>query len=175
VREIGILHLGGRVERAHRTADEAQIHPDARVVISGEREPAAVRDILHARGVGLERVQWEFEAWDTVSNFTETIGLFLGIRELRVVTDPFHRRRAWLVGRIVYAFTGVRIVMAVSDGPGRDPWLRLVRDIVRAIRFRLSGNLPHDPFIRFERLARQRQDELTAIELGLPVAWRSDV
>lgn len=160
-----IIHLGGNWHRAWTTRRVAARFPDATVLLSAEAFPRLVIDVLGtptaanpvpriAQDLGLE---FDYRPWDTLTHFT-AIALELaaaGIDVLHVVTDRFHLRRAVWLARIVLAGLGIRVVGHAHHDPAqaarRDPWLRLVKDLVAAVWWRATGLLVRDRRIRTER------------------------
>lgn len=149
-----ILHLGGNVDRARTTAQVAADHLGAEVIIGSESNPTAVLGFLAARHIAPSRITFDYHAWDTVTNFTHILPLLreLRVRELYIVgwVSP---RPLW-VARLVYLGRGIRChYVPHLVEPYRDPWLRIVKDVVRAAVWRVTGVLLAERRIKAERAA----------------------
>lgn len=168
-----VMHLGGNVERAHTTAAVAIRFLGASVLVSSELEPRRVFGILLGAGVTDWLIAFDFAPWDTVTHFTHGLRDYDvdDIDELHVVTDRFHLRRATWIARVVLLGSGVRIVGHAHDDPRyaktRDPLLRLVRDLLRAAWWRLTGHLIYDRSIRTARTDALARAEAEARDAGL--------
>ena len=152
-----ILHLGGNFERIYATADWAVVRPRAWVVLSSERrilEPD-LRAVLDNAGVDPFHVVADYSGWDTLTQFTETRTLLrnLGATTLYIVTEAGHMTRALRIARILYWRwnRGLLIVPVYARGTYRDPWMRVVKDIVRAWVYRETGRLWYSRATRARR------------------------
>jgi hypothetical protein len=154
-----ILHLGGNPARIETTIAYAIAYPSAPIIISSEREPGRVLDALEAAMIPPRRVTFDFAAWDTVTNFTETLGLVLVHQpdDLVVVTGRRHMPRALDVGCAAYAGRGIRIVEAPhlgDEGDYPETELRRRWDVARTTVWRRIGVLVHNPWIRARRMKK---------------------
>lgn len=151
-----ILHLGGDPARVHTTAWVAAQFPDADVVISAEVAPRRVRAVLEVNGMDPLRLRFDYDGWDTVSQFT-TLGLKLRrwrAQRLVVVTDHFHLARAVRIARAAYAFRGIDVIGVPylgGDLDRRESVRRVWLDVVRACVWRWTGWLWYERAIREER------------------------
>jgi hypothetical protein len=136
-----VIHCGGNLRRTHTTVQEAIHRLGAPVIISCEFTPLTVLELLEDAGIPRSRIWFDYRPWDTV---------------LHVVTDRFHLRRATWLARIILAGTGIRVVGHAHDDPwqaGRkDPLVRLVKDVLRALWVRATGHLVFDRDIKLARI-----------------------
>jgi hypothetical protein len=152
-----ILHLGGRFDRVRTTVNLAS-DPITRpwTIISTEYAPAEIaRLFAEAKVPGL--ITFHYWAWDTLTNFTLTRKLIRsrGTKHLFVVTDQYHMRRAMVIAKIVYAFTGVTVHAAThkTAEPGRvEPLFQVIKDGARAVVWKLFKLTLYDPFIKRKRM-----------------------
>ena len=137
---IAILHHAGdgntpRV-RVPSTLALAATHPSA-VVLLGLRCPEAA-ELRTALGRG--RVEVCGSAVDTVGETLATYAAVrrIGITDLYISTEPGHVGRAVRIARILYWRRGV-LVHPWPSAPGnyRSPWIRTVKDTVRAVWHRV--------------------------------------
>jgi hypothetical protein len=168
-----VMHLGGNVHRTHTTASWATLELGARVIISAELRPAQVVTILASHGVTPARVSFDYRPWDTLTHFTAIVDELVaaGVTELHVVTDRFHLRRAVMLARIVCWRRGIRVLGHPHDDPAmagrKDPTIRLLKDLARALVWRTTGHLMFDAAIRTKRLPALKAAAAEAHALGL--------
>jgi uncharacterized SAM-binding protein YcdF (DUF218 family) len=169
-----ILELGGNTLRMKKAIELAQRYPDSKIVISSEGDPTGVHALLSDAGIADTRYIFDFHAWDTVTNFTETIGLVKSFRPsvVFVVTDKFHMRRAMAVARAAFFFTRIAVVPEpyLGSEPHDPEPVSLVRsDRFRAWLWRLTGYLKYYPDVKEARMPGIERDEQCALESGYPV------
>jgi hypothetical protein len=111
-----IIELGGSPHRLNKAIELYHQNPDALILISSEGNPQLCVDMLKAGGVPESNYIFDFNAWDTVTNFTETYKFIRskGTKKLFVVTDRFHMRRSMVIAQTVYFLTGVELVPCES-------------------------------------------------------------
>ena len=138
-----ILHLGGGMDRADKCVQLANIYPDAMILVSSEGgDPLKY---YTDRGVDPSRVFLDYDAWDTVTNFTHTferVKKQFRAQLVFVVTHDFHMKRSMRIADAVYWMRGIKAVPAPSGGPDREEPENYVRDdTIRAWVWRLTGIL----------------------------------
>lgn len=111
-----ILELGGGIHRLNEAINVYQQHPDACILVSSEYHTELCVQMLQAASVPETNYVFDFNAWDTVTNFTKTYRYIMArnARTIFVVTDRFHMRRAMAIAHIVYLFTGIKLVPCES-------------------------------------------------------------
>ena len=151
-----ILHLGGNINRSYKAAEVATNFPLARIVISTEGPINQALDIYKEKGITKDRIDLDFNAWDTVTNFTETkakINL-ANPKKLYVVTDEFHMRRAMIIAKICYFDSALELVPCSStyNAPDRKEANSMIRyDAVRTGIWKATGHLFYDAKIKADR------------------------
>jgi vancomycin permeability regulator SanA len=141
-----IIELGGSPHRLNKAIEIYRQHPGALILVSSEGQPELCVKMLKDAGVPESNYVFDFNAWDTVTNFTETYNYIRkrGTKTLFVVTDKFHMPRAMAIANIVYLFTGVKLIACESlEGDlNRVETGTLVRSsIVRAALWKFFGYL----------------------------------
>jgi len=107
-----ILCLGGNTSRLYAAIDLFKKHPNSKIVVSSEGNPDLVVSLLDRAGVPRNQFILDFQAWDTVTNFTKTKKLVLSYkpRALCIVTDKFHMRRSMAIAQAVYWLNDIQLV-----------------------------------------------------------------
>jgi uncharacterized SAM-binding protein YcdF (DUF218 family) len=170
-----ILELGGNAARLYKVLELASEYPEAKIIISSEGSPDHVVGLLRGAGINDERFLLDFKAWDTVTNFTETVKLIKSFhpKNLYVVTDQFHMKRSMAIATAVYFLSGMRIIpspyMGSEPHDPEDP--KYVRDDrFRAWLWRLTGYLKYYPDVKAARMPQIEADERHSKEAGYPVS-----
>lgn len=170
-----ILELGGNAARLYKVLELASEYPEAKIIISSEGSPDHVVGLLRGAGINDERFLLDFKAWDTVTNFTETVKLIKSFhpKNLYVVTDQFHMKRSMAIATAVYFLSGMRIIpnpyMGSEPHDPENP--KYVRDDrFRAWLWRLTGYLKYYPNVKEARMPQIEADEKHAKEAGYPVS-----
>jgi uncharacterized SAM-binding protein YcdF (DUF218 family) len=169
-----ILELGGNVNRMNKAIELAQYHPDALLVVSSESSPDPVVSMVDNAGISRDRLLLDYNAWDTVTNFTTTYKLIKSFnpKKLYVVTDKFHMRRSMAIADAVYFRRGIELVPSpylVGDLSREEPLKLVIEDFFRAALWRLTGYLMYDPTVKEQRMPGLDADKRYAISRGYPV------
>ncbi|BAY02423.1 hypothetical protein NIES19_16660 [Anabaena cylindrica PCC 7122] len=140
-----MLVLGGstrRLEREKFTADFAKDHPDIPIWITGGSPPRYTRQVFTKAGVDPRRLHLDYEAVDTVTNFTTLVDELQarGIKSVYLITSDFHMRRACVIGEIVLGSRGIEFKsISVPSETSPEPIEKSIRDGVRAILWVATG------------------------------------
>lgn len=141
-----ILVLGGsssRLEREKFTAEFAIAHPNLPIWISSGSPPDYTEQVFGEAGVDLERLHLDYQAVDTVTNFTTLVDTLeqQGIHSVYLITSDYHMRRARIIGEIVLGSRGIHLkpVSVPSDQP-QEPISKAIRDGSRAILWVATGH-----------------------------------
>jgi len=136
-----ILHLGGSLQRLTKTIELAKEKPTSLVVVSSEGDPREVMRTLLDGGIERYRIVLDYQAWDTVTNFTKTETLIknVGTKTLYVVTNYFHMARSMGIAHVIYFLSDVKLVASPSSAGGSEPWDLLLGDWLRALVWKLFG------------------------------------
>jgi uncharacterized SAM-binding protein YcdF (DUF218 family) len=136
-----IFTLGGRPAREAFTAEFAQSYPNLPIWISSGMNSAKAQPFFTAAGIDLNRVNFDFQATDTVTNFTTLVDEFnrRHIRHVYLITSDFHMVRARAIAAIV--FGSRRIITTPVVVPSRttpESKIHVLRDIVRSVVWLLT-------------------------------------
>ncbi|MDJ1180087.1 YdcF family protein [Roseofilum sp. BLCC_M91] len=137
-----ILVLGGSVVREQFAADFARQHGHLEIWISGGSNPEYAQWLFMEAGISLERLHLDYEAVDTVTNFTTLVDEFKarGIDSVYLITSDDHMRRAQVIGQIVFGSRGIEYKpLSVPSGREPEPMEKVVRDGARSILWVMTG------------------------------------
>jgi uncharacterized SAM-binding protein YcdF (DUF218 family) len=141
-----VLVLGGsssKLERERLAAKLALQYPDLPIwVSSGSTNKNYVRRVFANAGINPQRLHLDYEAKDTVTNFTTLVDdfQFLGINRVYLVTSDYHMRRARLVGEIVLGSRGIDLQpVVVPTKKASETRSKALRDGVRAVLWVITG------------------------------------
>lgn len=140
-----VVVLGGstkRLEREKFTASFARQHPNLPIWISGGSPPTYTQQVFTKAGIDPKRLHLDYEAVDTVTNFTTLVDRLQarGIKSVYLITSDFHMRRACVIGEIVLGSRGIdfKAVPVPSKQPS-EPVEKSIRDGVRALVWVATG------------------------------------
>jgi len=160
-----ILELGGNINRLDTALDLFKQYPDALIIISSEGDPKGCIEKLKAAGVPRDQFILDYQAWDTVTNFTTTYSLIrkYRIKELYVVTDLFHIPRSKAICETVYFGCNIKkdYVPHGSNNHKEPIWY----DRKRSIVWKLFGILLYDKKVKDQRMPAIQADSKLAEEL----------
>lgn len=160
-----ILELGGDPRRNETAARLAKENPTALVLVSSD----GPIDVAASYYVGLEsRVFWDFNAWDTISNFTETFDWIKSQspEKLFVVTSSYHMKRAMAIACPVWFGRGVDVIPVEHPaGIQKDP--QPLPYMLWAMVWRLGFGYAGGP--KKERMAGILAEKAKAQSLGLNI------
>ncbi|MEO1428972.1 MAG: YdcF family protein [Cyanobacteria bacterium J06632_19] len=137
-----ILTLGGGSDREQFTAKFAQSHPALDIWVSTGIPPKQAKDIFVDAGINLERVNLDYHASDTVTNFTTLVEKFknLGIYHIYLITSEFHMRRAKAIATFVLGSKEITFTpVTIPSIRPRESTLRVIRDAGRSIIWVFTG------------------------------------
>jgi uncharacterized SAM-binding protein YcdF (DUF218 family) len=137
-----IFVLGGEEERELFAAKFARAHPNLPVWISSGAPQGYAKKVFKKAGVATESLHLDYQAIDTVTNFTTFVDRFesKGITSVYVITSDDHMRRARAVGEIVFGSRGIKVkpVTFTSARPS-EPIGKTVRDSFRSLLWLTTG------------------------------------
>lgn len=137
-----LLVLGGAPEREMFAAKFATEHPNLDVWVSSGSNPEYVEWVFSEEGISLTRLHLDYEAVDTVTNFTTMVDKLQdrGIDSVYLVTSDDHMRRARLIGEIVFGSSGIDFKpLEVPSGRSPEPLEKTLRDGARAVIWLTTG------------------------------------
>jgi uncharacterized SAM-binding protein YcdF (DUF218 family) len=167
-----ILELGGNIARMDTALQQAKKCPSAKLIVSSEGSPDAIMQKVNNANLSWDRVLLDYNAWDTVTNFTKTLGLVRSYRPIRlyVVTDEFHMKRAMAIANAVYFLRGIKVVPVPHPSDKKNEPASLVRqDRFRAWLWRLTGFLKYWPDVLEQRWPGIVADQKLAEARGYPL------
>ena len=137
-----IFVLGGEEERELFAAKFARAHPNLPVWISSGAPQGYAKKVFKKAGVANESLHLDYQAIDTVTNFTTFVDRFesKGITSVYVITSDDHMRRARVIGEIVFGSRGIKVkpVTFTSARPS-EPIGKTVRDSFRSLLWLTTG------------------------------------
>ncbi len=138
-----ILMLGGGSDREKFTASFAQNHPSLNIWVSSGVSCKQANKIFRKAGISKERVNLDYRAVDTVTNFTSLVKDFekLNLKHLYIVTSEFHMPRAKAIATIVLGSHGITFTgVSVPSQEWEESFLHISRDIFRSIFWIITGH-----------------------------------
>ncbi len=145
VQPQAVLVLGGStsyLEREKFTAKFVREHPDLPIWITGGSPPASTQNVFTKAGVDAKRLHLDYEAVDTVTNFTTLVDDLQarGIKSVYLVTSEFHMRRARVIGEIVLGSRGIQLKpVPVPSENMHESVDKSIRDGARALLWVATG------------------------------------
>ncbi|MDF5727394.1 MAG: YdcF family protein [Rhizonema sp. PD38] len=140
-----ILVLGGsttKLEREKFTAQFARKHPNIPIWISGGSPPQPTQKVFAKAGVSPKRLHLDYEASNTVENFTTIVDELKssGIKNVYLITSDYHMRRARIIGEIVLGSRGISFKpVTVPSRQASEPIQKSIRDGARALVWVVTG------------------------------------
>ncbi|MEM9541036.1 MAG: YdcF family protein [Cyanobacteria bacterium P01_E01_bin.42] len=138
-----IFVLGGLEKREFEAAKLAQSKPELQIwVSSGSPKEYVFPAIFDKVGVARDRVHLDYEAQDTVTNFTASVEQLqlAGVDSVYLITSENHMLRARIVGEIVFGSRGIIIKPQAVESEGKpEPLYKTIRDCGRAFFWLFTG------------------------------------
>ena len=137
-----VFVLGGEVTREKFAAQFALTHPEMPIWISGGAPEGYTKRVFTKAGVATENLHLDYQATDTVTNFTSLVSKFKaqGIESVYLVTSDDHMLRARAIGEIVFGSQGIKL-KPITFVSGRSPESprKAIRDSLRALLWLGTG------------------------------------
>jgi uncharacterized SAM-binding protein YcdF (DUF218 family) len=137
-----IFILGGEEEREIFGAKFAHTHPNLPVWISSGAPPDYARRVFKKAGVSTDNLHLDYQAIDTVTNFTTLVDRFesKGITSVYLVTSDDHIHRARAIGEIVFGSRGIKVKpITFASGRPSEPIQKTIRDSFRSLLWLATG------------------------------------
>lgn len=137
-----ILVLGGSEDREIFSAKFARKHPNLPVWISSGAPRDYAERVFEKTGVSLKRLNLDYQAVDTVTNFTSIVDRLRqqNVRSVYLITSDYHMRRAQIIGEIVLGSRGINIQpVSIPSNRAEEPLTKAVRDGGRAMLWVATG------------------------------------
>lgn len=138
-----VFVLGGHEAREKFAADLAKKYPNLEIWVSSGSPRDYAQRIFAFRGIEGDRIHLDYQARDTVTNFTTLVDELQarGIDSVYLVTSDNHMTRARIVGEIVFGSRGISIEpLAVPSGLPPEPLEKSLRDSARAVLWLATGH-----------------------------------
>jgi uncharacterized SAM-binding protein YcdF (DUF218 family) len=139
------LVLGGAPEREQFAAQFAKSHPDVKIWVSSGSNPEYAEWVFDQAQVPNEQWQLDYQAVDTVTNFTTLVDKLEArdIDEVYLITSDYHMRRASIVAQIVLGSRGISfkpVAIPTEHRPERPETVtREIRDGARSLMWVVTG------------------------------------
>lgn len=143
IKPEAVFVLGGHEEREWLAAKLAKQHPNLPIWVSGGSPQHYAEKIFAKEGINGDRLHLDYQAVDTVTNFTTLVDELQaqGIESVYLVTSDYHMRRARIIGEIIFGSRGILLKpLPVSTGKDPEPIEKSVRDGARAILWLTTGS-----------------------------------
>jgi uncharacterized SAM-binding protein YcdF (DUF218 family) len=137
-----VFILGGEEEREIFGAKFAHTHPNLPVWISGGAPQGYAKRVFKKAGVATDNLHLDYQAIDTVTNFTTLVDRFesQGIKSVYLVTSDDHIQRARVIGELVFGSRGIKVKpVTFTSGRPPEPIQKTVRDGIRSILWVTTG------------------------------------
>ncbi len=137
-----LLVLGGHEERERFAAQLALQHPQLPIWISSGSPQEYAQKIFAKAGIKSDRLNFDYRAQDTVTNFTTLVDELQaqGIDSVYLITSENHMKRAKIIGDIVLGSRGIdfKPIYVPSSNPP-EPIEKCLRDGARSIFWLITG------------------------------------
>ncbi len=139
-----ILMLGGSSgDREKFTAKFARAHPNLPIWISSGAPREYSDWVFSSAGIKLDRLNLDYQATDTVTNFTTIVDRLRdrGVRSVYLITSDYHMRRAQIIAEIVLGSRGIQVrPVPIPSGKPEEPLSKSLRDGGRALLWVTTGH-----------------------------------
>ena len=145
-----LLVLGGHEERERYAARLARQHPELPIWLSSGSPEAYAQKIFANAGIGSDRLNFDYTASDTLTNFTTIVEELdaAGIDSVYLVTSENHMQRAKIIGDIVFGSRGINFEpIAVPSNSPPEPMEKTIRDGARAVFWLVTGRTGPSPIL----------------------------
>jgi uncharacterized SAM-binding protein YcdF (DUF218 family) len=137
-----ILTLGGGSQREIYTANFAKYYPELDIWVSAGTPEKEARKIFQAAEIADNRVHLDYQATDTVTNFTTLVEKFKDskIQHLYLITSDFHMARARAIATFVLGSQGIIFTpLSIPSKQPKESKFRILRDSGRSILWIVTG------------------------------------
>ncbi|EAZ94253.1 YdcF family protein [Crocosphaera chwakensis] len=137
-----IFVLGGHEDRERFAAKLALEHPNLPIWVSSGSPENYVTKIFTNAGISGDRLHLDYQAKDTVTNFTTLVKELKdqGIDSVYLITSDNHMNRARIIGEIVFGTQGITLKpLSVPSDDSPEPIEKIIRDGGRSFLWLLTG------------------------------------
>ncbi|OKH11882.1 YdcF family protein [[Limnothrix rosea] IAM M-220] len=131
-----IFVLGGHEEREKFAAELAQSDPSLEIWVSSGSPRDYAQKIFQHYGVEGDRLHLDYQAKDTVTNFTSVVDDFKrkNIKSVYLITSENHMQRAQIVAQIIFGSQGIAVKpLPVPSQNPPEAKIKYLRDGLRSI------------------------------------------
>lgn len=142
VQPEAIFVLGGHEDRERFAAKLALEHPNLPIWVSSGSPQHYVTEIFNNAGINGDRLYLDYQAKDTVTNFTTLVKELKnkGIDSVYLITSDNHMNRARIIGEIVFGTQGITLKpLSVPSDDSPEPIEKVIRDGGRSFLWLLTG------------------------------------
>lgn len=143
VQPEALFVLGGHEEREHFAAQLAKQYPHIPIWVSSGSPKDYAQRIFAKAGIKGDRLHLDYQASDTVTNFTSLVDQLKaqGIDSVYLITSENHMPRARIIGEIVFGSRGIILKpMSVPSDSPPESIRKSLRDGARAILWLTTGH-----------------------------------
>lgn len=137
-----IFVLGGHPDREKAAAQLSRYYPALEIWVSSGSEREVIRSIFQAAAIDKARLHLDYQAVDTVTNFTTLIPEFKRrkLRHLLIITSDFHIARARTIALLTLGSHGITYTFqsVPSTREAESSW-SIGRDAVRSAVWLVTG------------------------------------
>ncbi|WP_438357538.1 YdcF family protein [Aphanothece sacrum] len=137
-----IFVLGGHADRERFAAKLAKQYPNLPIWVSSGSPEGYVTKIFAKAGVKSDRLHLNYQAKDTVTNFTTLVNELKsqGVDSIYLVTSDTHMTRARIIGEIIFGTNGIILKpVGVHSHTSPEPLEKLLRDTGRSLLWLVTG------------------------------------
>jgi uncharacterized SAM-binding protein YcdF (DUF218 family) len=138
-----ILVLGGATSREEFAAQFARDRPTLPIWVSSGSNPEYTDWVFSEAGIDPHRLHLDYQAQDTVTNFTTLVDDFKdqGIESVYLITSDYHMQRAQVIAEIVLGSRDIDFrPIPVPSGQSSEPFIKVLRDGARSILWLVTGH-----------------------------------
>ncbi|MEM9137134.1 MAG: YdcF family protein [Cyanobacteria bacterium P01_F01_bin.42] len=138
----GILTLGGARYREYATARLSRSHPELDIWISSGSLPQESELIFAQMQATTDRVNLDYSATDTLSNFTTILPQLqaANVQHIYLVTSDYHMPRAQAIATVVLGSRGIIVSpVAISSARPKESLGHVMRDVLRSVFWLATG------------------------------------
>ena len=143
VQPEAVFVLGGHEEREHFAAQLAKQHPHIPIWVSSGSPKDYAQRIFTKAGISSDRLHLDYQASDTVTNFTSLVDRLKaeGIDSVYLITSENHMPRARIIGELIFGSRGIILKpMSVPSDSPPESIRKSLRDGARAILWLTTGH-----------------------------------
>ncbi|MDJ0509622.1 MAG: YdcF family protein [Crocosphaera sp.] len=142
VQPEAIFVLGGHEDRERFAAKLAVENPHIPIWVSSGSPQDYATKIFTNVGIKSDRLHLDYQARDTVTNFTSLVKELKAqdINSVYLITSDNHMNRARIIGEIVFGSQGILLKpIAVPSNGSPEPIEKMIRDGGRSVLWLLTG------------------------------------